>query len=49
MDSVRNFKNRWYIVQPSSQEAVDAVFDLVQVVDEDGEVCYNEGGNPEIW
>ena len=35
MDFVRDFKDKWYVVQPSSQEAVDVVFDLVSLVDED--------------
>ena len=48
MDYVREFKDKWYVVHPSSQAAVDSVFNLTSVVDEDGEVCYDEDRNPEI-
>ena len=49
MDYVRDYKEKWYVVQPSSQEGVDTVFDPVSLVDEDGEVCYDEDENKDIW
>ena len=48
MDFVRDFKDKWYVVQPSSQAVVDVVFDPVSIVNEDKEVCYDGEGNPEI-
>ena len=48
MDSVRDFKDKWYILQPSTQTVVDLLFEPATVVDEDGEPCFDAQGNPEI-
>ena len=48
IDSVRDFKDRWYVLQPSTQTALNALFDPASAVDEDGEPCYDAEGNPEI-
>ena len=44
MDSIRDFKDKWYVVRPTSQTVVDVVFDPAPVVDEDGEPCYDTNG-----
>ena len=48
MDSVRDFKDRWYVVQPTSQTFVDVVFDPTAIMDEDGEPCYDTNGKQEM-
>ena len=48
MDYVRDFKDKWYILQPSTQTIVDSLFEPAAVVDEDGEPCLDAEGNPEI-
>ena len=48
MNSVREFKDKRYVLQPSTQTVVDAMFDPNSVMDEDGESCYDAKGNPEI-
>ena len=45
MDFFCYFKDKWYVMQPSSQEAVDAVFDPVSIIHEDGEVILDEDEN----
>ena len=48
MDYVRDFKDKWYILQPSTQTVVDSMFDPATMVDEDGEPCLDAKGNPEM-
>ena len=48
MGSVRDFKDKWYILQPSTQTAVDSLFEPAAVVDEDRELCLDPKGNPEM-
>ncbi|CAI8591638.1 unnamed protein product [Vicia faba] len=48
MDSVRDFKDKWYILQPSTQTAVDSLFESTAVVDKNGELCLDSEGNSEI-
>ena len=48
MDSVRDFNDKWYIFQPSTQTALDSLFKLATVKDEDGKPCLNAEGNPKV-
>ncbi|MCI60292.1 hypothetical protein A2U01_0081547, partial [Trifolium medium] len=45
VDSVRGFKERYYVVKPVSQLAVDSLFETELDVDEDGTVRRDEEGN----
>ena len=44
MDSIRDFKDKWYVLQPSTQTVVGSLFDPTTVVDEDGEPCLDAEG-----
>ena len=48
MDYVRDFKDKWYILQPSTQTAIGSLFEPATVADEDGEPCLDAKGNLEI-
>ncbi|CAI8601241.1 unnamed protein product [Vicia faba] len=48
MDSVRDFKDKCYILQPSTQTTLDSLFDPATIMDEDGDSCLDTEGNPEI-
>ncbi|MCI72314.1 hypothetical protein A2U01_0093577, partial [Trifolium medium] len=45
VDSVRDFKERYYVVKPVSQLAVDSLFETELDVEEDGTVRRDEEGN----
>ncbi|MCI96950.1 hypothetical protein A2U01_0118250, partial [Trifolium medium] len=45
VDSVRGFKERYYVVKPVSQLAVDSLFETELDVEEDGAVRRDEEGN----
>ncbi|MCI45698.1 hypothetical protein A2U01_0066937, partial [Trifolium medium] len=45
VDSVRGFKERYYVVKSVSQLAVDSLFETELDVEEDGTVRRNEVGN----
>ena len=47
MDSVRDFKDMYYLVKPVSREAFDSVFEQAIVVDEDVNICYDDDMNKE--
>ncbi|CAI8617795.1 unnamed protein product [Vicia faba] len=49
MDSVRDFKNKWYVLQPTTQTALDSLFELeTMVVDGDGEPLVDAEGSPAV-
>ncbi|MCI73748.1 hypothetical protein A2U01_0095012, partial [Trifolium medium] len=45
IDSVRGFKERYYVVKPLSQLAVDSLFETELDTEEDGDVRRDEEGN----
>ena len=47
MDSVRGFKDKWYVVWPITQTALDSVYEEeTAVTDENGEPLMNDEGFP---
>ena len=49
MDSVRGFKDKWYVLQPVTQTALDSLFESeTAVVDEDGEPLMDAEGRPAV-
>ena len=60
MDSVRDFKDKWYILQPATQTALEplfepatqttleSLFEPTTVVDEDGEPILDAKGSPAV-
>ncbi|MCI57168.1 hypothetical protein A2U01_0078419, partial [Trifolium medium] len=44
VDSVRHFKERFYIVRPLTELAIDSLFESEVVLNEDGSVRLDEGG-----
>ena len=47
MDSVRRFKDKWYVVRPVTDAALNSLFEEEEPVsDEDGEAMLGDDGNP---
>ena len=47
MDSVRGFKDKWYVVRPVTTSALNSLFEEEEPVsDEDGEAMLGDDGNP---
>ena len=47
MDSVRGFKDKWYVVHPITDSAVDSLYEEEgPVSDDDGEALLNDDGSP---
>ena len=47
MDSVRGFKDKWYVLQPVTQTALDSIYEEeTAVVDENGEPVMDAEGRP---
>ncbi|MCI51458.1 hypothetical protein A2U01_0072702, partial [Trifolium medium] len=44
IDSIRHFKERFYIVRPLTELAIDSLFESEFVLNEDGFVRLDEGG-----
>ena len=49
MDSVRGFKDKWYVLQPVTQTALDSMYEEeTTVVDENGEPLMDAEGLPVV-
>ena len=48
MDSVRDFKDKWYILHPTTQTALDSLFEPATLVDKDGDPILDADGSPAV-